>query len=702
MRCLFIIMLFTFVLQANAEILITSESSAKLRVFQDAKILSEGKIFLENSGVDILKNLKLNIMNAVNGTTIIPGNCGDTLLPNQTCYFILQYKPSFTNLHQVKDFLVTLIVTALAPNNQKQQDSYTIVLESVPHGNWVKFGGENSLEIRGTRDFTQKQHGNASLLYAASGHVLRSSDGQHWSVVGNNFPVNCNVDKLAVGKDYLYAYSDCSGMQKYDGISWVALKNIPWLDRDKFGGINKMLVTPDNVLYIATSIGGVIKLEGENATPLGGDSWQEQHLGNALAIIQDKNDSRLYAATDKGVAQFDGNQWEIIGKKEWFKQRFLSAFGVYQDAAGNLYAAANVGILQYKNEHWQLLGDAKNGLTGYIQSKFLVDVNDLYVGTNDGLNDCNLFRYDGKHWSKLDSPCTYFNAFGHNSNTYSENPVVLYVLLAHNGRLYASTDRAILIYDRKANQWLPANTNWNGIEATALAPDTNGGLYAWWQHDLVIEGHYDTSWGWRPSYAPIAPPTYYSNRYGLQLIPKDATRPSTNSKRVVFTEDSIPMPVAIDSWNKVTHHNSANSLLQDHDVLYAGWANCSSPSAIIAHFPDKKSYCRYAEPPVGGVLQYAGQQWMPVGAKSWSKETQDGVSTRLLKVNGTLYSAWLNNTRSEDYGDYYPIGGVLQYDGKNWLPLGYSSWNFVYANDLLLMNNRLYAATSDGVVEYYP
>lgn len=162
--------------------------------------------------------------------------------------------------------------------------------------------------------------------------------------------------------------------------------------------ITDLVIGPENELWIATNSKGVAYFTYDRQIENG--RWQffstSQGLpSNRINALQFDNSGILWAATDKGIARYDGDDWQtvaLIGAATHPTSYFF-----LQTSKGHLLVGTSSGVYQLENDEWRTLG-SPNSWPRSIHATFLLEDQQggIWAGTDSGA-----IRYDGRDWTNL-------------------------------------------------------------------------------------------------------------------------------------------------------------------------------------------------------------------------------------------------------------------------------------------------------------
>lgn len=412
----------------QSSLVITSDSSVGIRALQGSNVVA-GKIVIQNSGLNILKNLQLTVLDTPSDVSLTKGNCGNTLEAGESCYYIINYQPGVNTERQNTEQLITFSASAEDAHGGVSKDSYTMVMQSFVNADPALSQPMSFFPSGGFIEGFKK--GGVDLLYAngegppnlsAKTILLRSTDGWRWSVVGANWnELNPSIQNVkAVNMDlnhhvlitYSSKQSAFAGIAQYDGIRWHTrsledLENSPRIQIL----LNAMKVKGEDLSFPSKAV--LITTTGDLYVGLGWDRYDyteemAKETGNrGYSGILEFNGSQwkefpipvenlrqfdgvIYAATGDGVARLAGKEWRKIGKfdtRKWQSASSPTIEDVLQTPEGDLYVIDHYhGVLKYdvKADLWRPVGPAVEAWDGGGYSNLAFFNGTLYVDDPDG------------------------------------------------------------------------------------------------------------------------------------------------------------------------------------------------------------------------------------------------------------------------------------------------------------------------------
>lgn len=200
-------------------------------------------------------------------------------------------------------------------------------------------------------------------------------------------------------------------VQAHDGLVWAATDGgvVVWAAANpdapvKFTAehglsgsrVSSIAVGADGALWFGSVSGGVSRYDGR--------SWQTHSTENGLPANQVHDiavtaDGAVWAATDAGLARFNGRRWTTQTRLSSFNG--LPGDGIHAVAAvpgqNRLWAATNAGLGYFDGRRWQAFTPANSGLpTANIRDVAVAADGAVWAAHRAGLS-----RYDGNRWQQF-------------------------------------------------------------------------------------------------------------------------------------------------------------------------------------------------------------------------------------------------------------------------------------------------------------
>jgi hypothetical protein len=160
-----------------------------------------------------------------------------------------------------------------------------------------------------------------------------------------------------------------------DGQSWQQISSFPGNYSAK-----KIAVSSNNEIYIATQNNGIF-YSNDN-----GDSWQPRSTGitdaRSLVDFSILRSGKLMASTYFGglyISEDKGHSWTSLSVSPFNNDRY-SNFN--ESKSGNLYILSDVYRLWKSSDNGKTWNIEKNVPYSYVQSIFIDDNDDMYIGSN--------------------------------------------------------------------------------------------------------------------------------------------------------------------------------------------------------------------------------------------------------------------------------------------------------------------------------
>ena len=152
------------------------------------------------------------------------------------------------------------------------------------------------------------------------------------------------------------------------------------------------LVDRSQRVWVGTRDDGLFLFQTNHFVPAPG----AEVLGLGIFALFQSRDGRLWAGTQNGLAQFDGQTWKLFTTRDGLSQNIVRALA--QDAAGNLWIGTeNQGLDLFKDGKFTPYRAAENGLPGDDISCLYADKDGvLWVGTSGH----GLARFQDGKWAR--------------------------------------------------------------------------------------------------------------------------------------------------------------------------------------------------------------------------------------------------------------------------------------------------------------
>ncbi len=152
------------------------------------------------------------------------------------------------------------------------------------------------------------------------------------------------------------------------------------------------LVDRSQRVWVGTRDDGLFLFQTNHFVPAPG----AEILGLGIFALFESRDGRLWAGTQNGLAQFDGQNWKLFTTRDGLSENTVRA--IAQDAAGNLWIGTeNQGLDLFKDGKFTPYRAAENGLPGDDISCLYADKDGvLWVGTSGH----GLARFQDGKWAR--------------------------------------------------------------------------------------------------------------------------------------------------------------------------------------------------------------------------------------------------------------------------------------------------------------
>ena len=230
---------------------------------------------------------------------------------------------------------------------------------------------------------------NKLYLTADDGYTLDVIDYDGVSQVKKLLDDNNKIGALKAYKDsclfigtehFLYSY-DGNKIKSYVNNHPYHIKK-PSIIRNKYRyGIKDIYPLTGNDILIGQSE-NLLLIKGGNVTY---DSWADDSLALRIETIMQTKDEKFLLGTTNGLWTFDGSAFQYLGNENpMFKER-ISSIAVFPNSNDFVLGTKGAGlIISTKNKIYRLTNH--DGLTSNSITTLHISGNELWVGTNNGIN----------------------------------------------------------------------------------------------------------------------------------------------------------------------------------------------------------------------------------------------------------------------------------------------------------------------------
>ncbi len=162
--------------------------------------------------------------------------------------------------------------------------------------------------------------------------------------------------------------------------------------------LTELEINPDKMVWVGTANQGVFGFDGKSWVQYLG---QNGPPGNKINDLLVDSDGYLWAATDQGVAQYDGIKWTSFAPPGgWIQPRIAAVWEQWDYPRATIWFASDGGGLASKTvKDWKIFTKASTagGLASDSITSLLVDGDGkLWVGTSAGIS-----TFDGRSWKSF-------------------------------------------------------------------------------------------------------------------------------------------------------------------------------------------------------------------------------------------------------------------------------------------------------------
>jgi len=237
--------------------------------------------------------------------------------------------------------------------------------------------------ITATACFLEDKQGN--LWFGSQNDVYRY-DGTSWDIFSAGSYENRVTSIIEDNSGNIWV-SAMNYLYRFDGKIWP-----PFDVRNIFGVtqtnilVNSVMIDYQNTLWVATT-NGILYFDGTN--------WQVFTTADGLAdndiagFIQDKSGSIWAYGFNSALNLYNGNSWQSFLQSDRIAD-------ITQDRNGNLWLATDHGVIEYDGNNFQSFTTADGLLDNSINVIIVDNNNDIWCGTDYGAN-----YYNGKTWQSV-------------------------------------------------------------------------------------------------------------------------------------------------------------------------------------------------------------------------------------------------------------------------------------------------------------
>ena len=231
--------------------------------------------------------------------------------------------------------------------------------------------------------FLEDKQGN--LWFGSQNDVYRY-DGTSWDIFSTG-SYESRVTSIIQDNSGNIWVSAMNYLYRFDGKTWTSfdVRNIFGVTQTNIL-VNSVMIDNQNIIWVATT-NGVLHFDETN--------WQVFTTANGLAdnyiagFIQDKSGSIWAYGFNSALNLYNGNSWQSFLQGDRIAD-------IAQDRNGNLWLATDHGVIEYDGNNFQSFTTADGLLDNSINVIIVDNNNDIWCGTDYGVN-----YYNGKAWQSI-------------------------------------------------------------------------------------------------------------------------------------------------------------------------------------------------------------------------------------------------------------------------------------------------------------
>ncbi len=210
-----------------------------------------------------------------------------------------------------------------------------------------------------------------------------------------------DVQAIAEDNDENLFFGTKAGLSIFNGHNFKNYKIKDGVSDDD--NIYSIIVDNNKKVWIGSG-NGVYIFENEKFIPVDEINKVKTDRGNLpiYSILQDRS-GNIWIASETGAFKYNGKTVERFNKSNGFIDKRVTA--ILQDNKGHLWFGTDEGLFEYNYTSFQNINE-KKGLASNKVYLMLLDGDNLWVGTNKGLDKINLQKYysdnkvELKHYGK--------------------------------------------------------------------------------------------------------------------------------------------------------------------------------------------------------------------------------------------------------------------------------------------------------------
>jgi signal transduction histidine kinase/ligand-binding sensor domain-containing protein/DNA-binding response OmpR family regulator len=256
-----------------------------------------------------------------------------------------------------------------------------------------------------------------------------------------------------------FALDPHKALTQYIHDVWQKEEGLPQLT------VNATAQTRDGYIWAATQE-GLARFDGVTFTVFDRKKIKEIKHNNIFAIYEDKK-GVIWIGTAGGLNRFKEKKFTVYTSGDGLSNDF--ARSIYEDRQGNLWIGTDNGLNLFKDNKFTIY-TTKNGLSSNIVSSILEDSREnLWIGTNKGLNrfkDGKFTKFTTKNGLSDDNVRSIYEdseenlwigTYGGGLNRFKDGEFTVY-----NTKAGLSNDFVLVVYgDKMGNLWIGTNEGLN-------------------------------------------------------------------------------------------------------------------------------------------------------------------------------------------------------------------------------------------------
>ena len=210
-----------------------------------------------------------------------------------------------------------------------------------------------------------------------------------------------HVQAIAEDKNGVIYLGTKTGLSVFDGNSFKNFNIKDGVSDDD--NIYSIIIDKQNRIWVGTG-NGVHNFVNDQFIPIETINKVKTDRGNLpiYSILEDRS-GNIWFASENGAIKYNGKTVERFNKSNGLIDKRVTT--IVQDKKGHLWFGTDEGVFEYNYTSFQQMGESQ-GLASNKVYLMLLDGNNLWVGTNKGLDKVNLDvyyatnKFEIKHYGK--------------------------------------------------------------------------------------------------------------------------------------------------------------------------------------------------------------------------------------------------------------------------------------------------------------